>query len=1033
MYPLLRCLNWSEIATWEDLEKGIVALPTEQERGEVFEEFCQVYFTLQSDLYQIQKVWRWVQVPLSIIKSLGCSSQDEGIDGVIVHHDGTITAYQAKFRSSRSNLPSQHELSTFYMVSDRADYRLVISNVEDLPRIARERKDHGQILIDILLQLEQEFFTCLKDYIQTEEVRQEPPPTPKPFQIEAINSIAEGLELHSRGQAILACGAGKTLIGKWVVDRLNARWVLVLCPSLALVRQTLEEWHRARAEAFHYICICSDETVNLRGGRDEWELMPAELDVKVSTTPADLVAFLQRTDLKTHVVFSTYQSSPVIVEALKDQRLTNFRFDLTLCDEAHRLAGVTGRLFSQILHEKLIRSQKRLFMTATPKIISPRLGAKHTEESPAIHSMNNPNIFGPVLYSFPFGQAIKEKVICDYRVIVIGVTEEEITKLVRAGGSVQTEDSETWQAESLAQRIALGKAVANYGLKKVFTFHNRVQSAAQFVDSRFPDSFPAVLNRMKPDLKYVALHINGEMSTAVRSRILREFRMSPRGVVSNARCLGEGVNVPVVDGVFFADPRESVIDIVQATGRALRRVPGKEYAYLIIPVLVGEEEDAEEILENSKFHTVWKVLSAMVSQDDRLEAIIRDARIRQGEGKLSVLGAEAGSHSHDPIDCHTVLMGFPTHIPFSKYQGLLTLEVMEKIGERWHLRFGALKKYMECHGEEPPQNAEYEGFKIGKWLQAQRNAYKKGNLPNDKSELLDDLGIRWGVFPDNERNWVKHMMACSNYYESTGKLPTSGDESSEGLKVGHWLCHQRRLHKKGSLPQDRIKTIERLLGQIWNPAQERWETNYSAYKDYVEKTGKQPERRTVHNGINIGNWLINTVRPNKQKLSTEQVQRLDALGFNWERRSRKKRIIENKIGKWLQAQPLDKASNQPPVYVWKDSSGMGWAIKKDGAGKMDDHLPEDSEGMEAHSSAELAYWFEFYERYRKLLIESPDEMSRAANKMWKGRDLVEWFEEQVRLVREGRLPRNKALLIDRLSNFQSQLDGKRRKAETDSD
>jgi len=665
MYPILLNLNWASISSWDDLEKNIIVLPNQQARGEAFEEFCHAYFSIQKDLYQAQQVWRYADTPTDLLnKKLGSSThQDEGIDGIILHYDGTVTAYQAKFRTSRNDIPSQRELSTFYMVSDRADYRLVISNVEDLPRAAKERKAHGQILVEDLLELEQGFFRQIHEHVNAGHATQDPPPTQKPFQVEAIRAITEGLSEHPRGQAILACGSGKTLIGKWVVDRLDAKWVLLMVPSLALIRQTLAEWHRSGTQPFRYLCVCSDETVDYRQGNDPWEISPSETDIRVTTNASVLVSFLKQQESFPRVVFSTYQSSPVIVKALKDSKLANFYFDLTICDEAHRIAGGADGQFSQVLHEHLIPSKKRLFMTATPRVVSPRLAegkSKDADPGPAIFSMDDRNIFGPELYRFAFGQAIQEKIICDYRVLIIGVLEEEIAGLVRSKGAVQLEDSETWQAESLAQRIALGKAIATYGIRKAFCFHNRVQSASRFVDSHLPDSFPSVLNKMKPDLDYVALHISGEMSTATRSRILREFRMSPRGVVSNARCLGEGVNVPIVDAVFFADPRRSVIDIVQATGRALRQSPGKDRAYIIIPVLVKEDEDPEAILEDSRFDVVWKVLSAMASQDERLDIAIREARIKQGEGKLSMLGMQDLPSPADLPDCNAVLMGFPT-------------------------------------------------------------------------------------------------------------------------------------------------------------------------------------------------------------------------------------------------------------------------------------------------------------------------------------------------------------------------------------
>lgn len=889
MFPILRRFDWSEIKSWDALENAIGGLPTQQDRGEAFEEFSVALLELHKDYYQATKIWRFRNVPDEILERLGCSNrQDVGIDGVILHYDDTLTAYQSKFRLDRSDIPSQRELSTFYMVSDRTDFRLIIANVEDLPRVVRERKAHGQYLVDSLLNLPEEFFASLQEYVFHERPKLGPPLEARPFQLQAIDAVIKGFQEHPRGQAILPCGSGKTLIGKWIADRLGAKQILIMVPSLALIKQTVEEWYRVRGPGFRYICICSDQSVASLHRKDGWEADPSDQDFKVSTDSRELAAFLQQSSSLPHVVFSTYQSSAVVVDGLRKLAMQKCPFDLVICDEAHKVAGAAGKPFAQVLDDEKIPATKRLFMTATPRVIGPQ-HRKSTEEDVApIVSMDEPDVFGPVFYRMSFAEAIQQNIISDYRVVVIGVSEKEVAELARAGRTIETEDQERWEAQGLAQRIALGKAIGHYGIKKIFSFHNRVASASEFVDANRPDSLPAVLVKMRPNLHYLAKHINGEMSAGVRNRILREFKMSGRGVITNARCLGEGVNVPVVDGVFFADPRSSVIDIVQATGRALRIAPGKSRAYVIIPVLVREEEDAETIIQTSRFELVWQVLSAMASQDERVEGAIREARIRQGEGKAPILGQTHASDRRDMPDANTILMGFPKHIGFSEYQSLFSLEMMEQLGTRWHLRFGALKKYMQEHGEEPDQDTEFEGLKIGSWLKSQRVAHKKGELSKDREVLLDQLGIEWGEYQDTERSWVRHMAACSTFLDDTGKIPTAEDESSDGLKIGHWLSYQRRRFRQGLLQEDRKENLEKLLGKVLQPQKARWERNLAAYKDYVEKAGKQPERRTVHEGVAIGTWLINTIRPRKDKVPTELVEKLDALGFAWET-GRKKR------------------------------------------------------------------------------------------------------------------------------------------------
>jgi predicted helicase len=212
VFPFLRQFDWSQIKSWGALEKAIGELLTQQDRGEAFEEFSAALLELHKDYYQAIKVWRFQSVPDEILVRLGCSSrQDVGIDGVILHFDDTLTAYQSKFRLNRSDIPSQRELSTFYMVSDRADFRLIIANVDDLPRVARERKAHGQCLVDSLLNLPEDFFIALQEHVLHQQRPIQRKLEPRPFQQKAIDEVTKGFLVHVRGQAILPCGCGKTL------------------------------------------------------------------------------------------------------------------------------------------------------------------------------------------------------------------------------------------------------------------------------------------------------------------------------------------------------------------------------------------------------------------------------------------------------------------------------------------------------------------------------------------------------------------------------------------------------------------------------------------------------------------------------------------------------------------------------------------------------------------------------------------------------------------------------------------------------
>lgn len=995
MYRILGSFPWDQIRTWSDLESVIARLESEHDRGEAFEEFCHAFFELQSQLYQIKDVWRFRNIPAVVLERLGTNTkQDKGIDGVLLHEDGTITAYQAKFRIDHSSTPSQREVSTFYMVSDRADYRLIISNVDDLPVVIKERKDHGQILVDKLLDLDHTFFSQLADLLHGTSAPVKPTPVPRSYQAEALTNIVTGLNNFGRGQAILACGAGKTLIGKWVCDSLECDSALVMVPSLALIRQTLGEWHRANTKPFRYLCVCSDSTVDSQSD-DSWVVNPSDLDCRVTTSPADVAFFLRSDSLKTRVIFCTYQSGEVLVAALRSEALSNFAFDLAICDEAHRLAGLSTKTFNHILSDDSIRARRRLFMTATPKILEPRLKDTADEDQAEVFSMDDESIFGPVLYRFGFQRAIQEQVICDYQIVVIGVSEEEANRIAPGSEVLKTTNSGRWSIEGLAQRIALGKAISTYGIQKIFSFHSRVDAASRFVDGQLPDSFTSVMKQIAPKTDFLASHISGVMSSGVRAKKLRDFETANRGVIANAKCLGEGVNVPVVDGVFFSDPKDSIIEIVQATGRALRRKQNKETAYVMIPVLIRTGEDPETVLRSSRFNSVWKVLSAMSSQDDRLQSTIAQAGVSKGENGDATTARDGATGVRGLPDYRTVVMGFPADLPLYEYQRLFTLEAVEKTGDRWFVRFGALKRYVETHGEEPTATTEFQGINLGTWLTSQRKAFRENKLAPDKLKLITTLGVSLSGRRDK---WERQLIACKAFLEINDRLPSIKDVSTNGIKIGEWLSHQRAFYRKNKLPKEKVERFEQLLGPVWDPMADRWNRNFDAYRDYVVKTGKQPTRRTEHNGVNIGVWRI-YLRKNSCLLSQDQIDSLNAVGMNVpldakrdgenrDRISQDQKTHPNAAWKWFDLIPELGRKNQGRIDSLDAVVGRrpycDAELRRKFSGQADDD------------------WFQYYLWCKesaktgvKILSKVPDERKQ---------DVDEWFQVQSALYRDKKLP-----------------------------
>jgi predicted helicase len=332
----------------------------------------------------------------------------------------------------------------------------------------------------------------------------------------------------------MACGTGKTLAAMWIAERLVSERTLVLVPSLSLLAQTLREWAANASESFEYRAVCSDPTVV-----DEDQLVErtTELGFPATTDPDTITAFLRRRGRR--VVFATYQPSPQIAAVFS---ASTPRFDLAIADEAHRCAGRTSSEFATILDATQIRSRQRLFMTATPRFYTPRVRSEAGQLGVEVASMNNKEVFGPVLHRLTFGEAIERDLLSDYQVVVVGVDDQMYRAWAERGEFVTRDGERVTDARSLAGQIGLAKSMRQYDLRRIVTFHGRVKAAHEF-SAEIPRVIHWMPAHTRPTGPIWSEHVSGAMTSGHRDRLLLRFRnLEPeeRGLLSNARCLCEG-------------------------------------------------------------------------------------------------------------------------------------------------------------------------------------------------------------------------------------------------------------------------------------------------------------------------------------------------------------------------------------------------------------------------------------------------------------------------------------------------------------
>ena len=637
--------NYSSFSEWEeDVEK----LSDPNEKGDAME--LLVYFYLKSNpqYYDINEIYMEDEIPQDIRQKLQLEIKDNGVDGVIIRNDGKTIAYQVKFRSGHK-IPTATELSTFWAESEHADMRLICANCSSLPKVAYKKKNQMSILLDTYMELGADFFDEFLNYLKGDattsiKVKKASPDGDYAYQKELIDQIVEGLSQNDRGKFIAACGIGKTLISMWVHETMEANTVLFVVPSLALIKQTLDSWARNCNEPFSFLCVCSDSTV-INIEEDSINMISSEVDFPVTTNPTEIQNFLSGTNNK-KIIFSTYNSLDAISNAVND---TDYYFDLGIFDESHRTAGTKDSLmFIYGMEDKYIPIKKRLFMTATERLVSPRIKSNIENTGNVVFSMDDVSKYGPTLATLNFGQAIEKGIICDYKIVVCTITESDIEELVNSRKIITTElgeNSSSANIEVLLKELLIAKVINELDVKKVISYHAYVRNAIAFV--RGGSNLHAVgdiIDDINNDtINTYTNHVDGTMSAGQRKEILSTFANSERGLISNAKCLTEGVDVPVIDAVYFVDPKNSLIDIIQAVGRALRKSDSKDsdYSYIVIPIVIPNDTSLFNQIDEDKFNTLHNVIQAMRSQDSAIADIIDQINLSAATGSIG--GGTGGS------------------------------------------------------------------------------------------------------------------------------------------------------------------------------------------------------------------------------------------------------------------------------------------------------------------------------------------------------------------------------------------------------
>ena len=681
----------------------------ERDKGDRFERLMQAYLTTEPQYAQLYSdVWMWTHYPQRGTR------KDTGVDLVARSlYTGELTAIQCKFfdpattvtkpmldsflAASSKNLDGKPEFTARLVISTSDNWG---SNAEDAvenqnPPVQRLRvQDLDESSIDW-----GQFSLGAPGKLTRRAAKQL-----FPHQEKAISKVVNGFASADRGKLIMACGTGKTFTSLKLVEQVVPRGgtVLFLVPSISLLSQTLKEWTTESAIPLRSFAVCSDVSVGKR--KSDEDIPVTDLAYPATTNTTKLVEkFSEIPDGfdGITVVFSTYQSIDVVAQAQGDGIP---EFDLIVCDEAHRTTGVTlagdeESAFVKMHNQGYIKGKKRLYMTATPRIYADASKSKAEEAGAVLTDMNNAEFYGEEFHRLGFGEAVSMGRLTDYKVLVLAVDESYISKrfqrlLADENNELTLDDAAKivgcWNGLSKRSLTLEEFALDPEPMKRAVAFARNIAESKK-IANLFEKVVEAEIDALDEDsdrlLDVEVHHVDGTYNVLNRNKELDWLKQDPGAgnarILTNAKVLSEGVDVPALDAVMFLNPRDSVVDVVQSVGRVMRKLEGKKYGYVILPIGVPADMDpATALNDNKKYKVVWQVLQALRAHDERFDAMVNKIDLTKStEGKLSVIGVGGTGKNRDDgeKDHGSVTLDFPA---LDQWRDAILAKIVQKVGER---------------------------------------------------------------------------------------------------------------------------------------------------------------------------------------------------------------------------------------------------------------------------------------------------------------------------------------------------------------
>jgi predicted helicase len=713
---------------------------TQREKGTYFEDLIVCYLKNEPkyrDLYE--NVWTYADWA----RLQGINAQDAGIDLVAsVRGTGEFHAIQCKLYAA-DHLLRRDDIDRFITASGKTAFthRLLFSTCLQWTQHAEEAIENQTIPVSRVDLYDLE--TSVIDWSQYQPNQSASLRHKKslmPHQKGAVRAVLAGLQTADRGKLIMACGTGKTFTSLKIAESLagSGSQVLFLVPSLALLSQSLTEWTQEADVTIHGFAVCSDSDVGKKGKRkeeDRVETLVHELRYPATTNAAKLAAAVakRRGGEGMTVIFSTYHSIDIIHQAQEQHGLSSF--DLIVCDEAHRTTGATfddddESAFVRVHRQDYITAAKRLYMTATPRVYGTSAKAKAETDNVVLCSMDDEALYGKDLHVITFSTAVQLGLLVDYKVIVLAVEEAHVSRRLQ---DLLKDENNQLKVDDAARIVGCWKALAKQGLtetdlspmRRAVAFCQVIERAKEgkvhkVSSKQIASMFQSVVEAYQEQEEFEtearliceAEHVDGAMNASQKeAKLVWLKESSPDNtcrILSNVRCLSEGVDVPALDAVLFLTPRNSQVDVVQSVGRVMRNAPGKQLGYVILPVVIPVGKEPHEALNDNKtYAVVWQVLQALRSHDDRFDAMVNKLELTGHDpSKMEVIAItdKIQKKSTKPKDKDQIKrgpsglgshgIGEPAPIPYPVQQDLqfeigeieraIYAKLVQKVGNRHH-------------------------------------------------------------------------------------------------------------------------------------------------------------------------------------------------------------------------------------------------------------------------------------------------------------------------------------------------------------